>query len=65
MIMKKARQEYVVRAEEQHETFVITNPKFPHLSASPDGLIACDCCVLRDKVSLLQQGWLTREYKFY
>ena len=20
------------------------NPKFPHLGASPDGLISCDCC---------------------
>ena len=42
----------VVRAEEQHENFVITdsglviNPKFPHLGASPDDLIACDCCGL-------------------
>ena len=25
---------------------LVINPKFPHLGASPDGLIACDCCGL-------------------
>ena len=41
---------YIERAQEEHEEFsyqpagLFINPDFPHLGASPDGLISCKCC---------------------
>lgn len=35
---------------EHHESFTVAdsglliNPKWPHLGASPDGVVLCDCC---------------------
>ena len=45
-----ARKAYLELASENHANLQCTasglhvNPKFPHLGASPDGLISCDCC---------------------
>ena len=39
-----------MKGKKQHEEFcyqpagLFINPDFPHLSASPDGLISCKCC---------------------
>lgn len=46
----KAREAYVELASEEHENFrfmpagLHVNPCYPHLGATPDGLICCDCC---------------------
>ena len=45
-----ARLEYQLQVKNQHRdldidtTGLCVNPKFPHLGASPDGLISCSCC---------------------
>lgn len=45
-----ARQEYTEASTRTHTSFLIKsaglyiNPKYPHLGASPDGLITCACC---------------------
>lgn len=47
---KKARDYYVKIMTEHHESFTVAdsglliNPKWPHLGASPDGVVLCDCC---------------------
>ena len=47
---KKARNAYANKMSESHENFVMSdsglhvNPKWPHLGASPDGLVECACC---------------------
>ena len=46
----KARMEYVNVVETKHTSFKVemtglhVNPQYPHLGASPDGLISCSCC---------------------
>ena len=45
-----ARKEYQTRKEQTHTNFkcvlsgLVVNPLYPHLGASPDGVINCDCC---------------------
>jgi hypothetical protein len=45
-----ARKGYVEKMTECHENFhlqacgFIINPEFPHIGASPDGKVSCDCC---------------------
>ena len=45
-----AREEYKRQVQSQHQEFSLVttglhvNPLFPHLGASPDGLISCKCC---------------------
>ena len=45
-----AREAYIDVVSEEHENFVLipaglhVDPSYPHLGASPDGLISCDCC---------------------
>ena len=47
---EQARKEYLKLAEaehinfEYHECGLHVNPGFPHLGATPDGIILCDCC---------------------
>ena len=47
---KTAREQYLAIQEKQHTSFKLeatglcVNPSFPHLGASPDGLISCNCC---------------------
>ena len=47
---KTARLEYASTLKEIHQDFqiresgLILNPKYPHLGASPDGLVTCTCC---------------------
>ena len=44
------RERYGNEAKRKHDTFELkrtglhVNPQFPHLGASPDGLISCSCC---------------------
>ncbi len=44
-----ARQEYTALMRETHEAFNIKltglhiNPAYPHLGASPDGVVSCKC----------------------
>lgn len=51
----KARAAYELTAKTDHSSFSLettglhVNPKYPHLGASPDGLISCSCC---------GKGWL-------
>jgi len=46
----QAQQEYVASMSLKHANFkctstgLVVNPLYPHLGASPDGLISCDCC---------------------
>ena len=46
----KARKEYALLAKQHHRDFELKNTglhintKFPHLGATPDGLISCSCC---------------------
>lgn len=46
----KAREQYIEIIQEEHEKFVCTlsglcvNPKYPHLGATPDGIVKCECC---------------------
>lgn len=45
-----AREEYIALVSEGHVEFVCfasglhVNPRFPHLGATPDGVVNCDCC---------------------
>ena len=45
-----ARKEYIAKASEEYENFTCAMaglhvlPSCPHLGASPDGMIACECC---------------------
>lgn len=45
-----ARQEYLEIVTQNHERFehhpagLTVNPKYPHLGASPDGVVSCVCC---------------------
>ncbi len=45
-----ARQQYIAAVSDEHtffeleETGLHINPKYPHLGASPDGLVSCSCC---------------------
>ena len=45
-----AREAYLELAKEQHANFQYSaaglhvNPSYPHLGATPDGIINCDCC---------------------
>ena len=45
-----ARKAYIELVQEQHENYELNlcglhiNPAYPHLGATPDGLISCDCC---------------------
>ena len=47
---KKALEEYQIQAAAQHqevdisESGLVVHPSFPHLGASPDGLVSCKCC---------------------
>ena len=47
---EKAKLEYKLQARNCHRDLDIDNtglhinPKFPHLGASPDGLLSCSCC---------------------
>nr|XP_054755271.1 uncharacterized protein LOC129261235 [Lytechinus pictus] len=47
---EKARQAYIAEMQYTHENFslhesgLVINPKYPHLGASPDGVVSCDCC---------------------
>lgn len=46
----KARQQYGEEMSSSHESFsckpsgLVVNPLYPHLGASPDGIISCNCC---------------------
>ena len=46
----EARIAYTNRVKKDHINFVVSlaglnvNPKYPHLGASPDGYVSCDCC---------------------
>ena len=46
----RARQEYIDTVQASHTAFKVettglhVNPEFPHLGASPDGLVSCSCC---------------------
>ena len=46
----QARQEYIELMKRHHEGFechpagLTVNPKYPHLGASPDGVVSCVCC---------------------
>lgn len=46
----KARNQYIQVAATKHENFncdrsgFVIHPDFPHLGASPDGLVSCSCC---------------------
>jgi len=46
---KIALSQYVDEVSPQHENFeicncgLVINPSYPHLGASPDGIVACDC----------------------
>lgn len=45
-----ARDTYTQQSQESHEGFICRaaglhiNPKYPHLGASPDGVVSCACC---------------------
>lgn len=45
-----ARADYCTMVQDDHQLFEIddaglfVNPSYPHLGASPDGLIRCACC---------------------
>lgn len=45
-----ARQQYVNELSPRHENLrckpsgLVVNPRYPHLGASPDGVISCSCC---------------------
>ena len=45
-----AKEVYFMEAKMKHmnltvtESGLIVNPQYPHLGASPDGIISCDCC---------------------
>ena len=45
-----AKAEYTKTAKGQHSNFkvmvsgLVVNTKYPHLGASPDGIIECKCC---------------------
>ena len=45
-----ARKAYIELIQQDHDNFECSssgfhvNPQFPHLGASPDGIITCDCC---------------------
>ena len=45
-----ARDEYISASQTEHENFklccsgLIIDPIYPHLGASPDGMVQCDCC---------------------
>ncbi|KAJ8017633.1 hypothetical protein HOLleu_44819 [Holothuria leucospilota] len=47
---KKAREEYSAHMFFNHDNFtveesgLVINPAFPHIGASPDGIINCNCC---------------------
>ena len=47
---EKARQQYSQEMSISHESFcckpsgLVVNPLYPHLGASPDGIISCSCC---------------------
>ena len=47
---KTAREHYLAVQAKQHTSFKLevtglcVNPSFPHLGASPDGLVSCSCC---------------------
>lgn len=47
---KLAREEYMKAARKDHENLEVVenglfiNPKWPHIGASPDGIVKCDCC---------------------
>ena len=47
---RTARDVYAQHNKNAHDTFVIAeagffvNPQYPHLGASPDGLVSCNCC---------------------
>ena len=46
----QAREEYIELMKQHHEGFechpagLTVNPKYPHLGASPDGVVSCVCC---------------------
>ena len=45
-----ARQQYMTALSDNHSFFEVEqtglciNPKYPHLGASPDGMVSCSCC---------------------
>ena len=45
-----ARQDYIKEMSSSHTNFkctnagLVVNPLYPHLGASPDGFVQCDCC---------------------
>ena len=41
-----ARKEYLKKAEEMHVSFNCQSAglQYPHLGATPDGVIECECC---------------------
>ena len=47
---KVARDKYCLQASRNHTNFTINdsgliiNPSYPHLGATPDGKISCECC---------------------
>ena len=47
---ENARQEYIAHMSSCHQNFccelsgLVVNPLYPHLGASPDGVISCSCC---------------------
>ena len=49
---KQEMSQYVQAVQPQHENFVakdsglVIKPSYPHLGASPDGFVSCDCCGL-------------------
>ena len=60
----KARQQYTKEMSGSHESFcckpsgLVVNPLYPHLGASPDGIISCSCCgtgLLEMKCQLTKQ----------
>ena len=48
---KLAVEEYVKAAKKDHQNLQVSenglfiNPRWPHIGASPDSIVQCDCCV--------------------
>ena len=46
----QAQQQYIDEISHQHEYLrcepcgLVVNPRYPHLGASPDGIVTCNCC---------------------
>ena len=49
---QNAREQYLEQVKDEHTELSCTssgprvNPRYPHLGATPDGIVKCDCCWL-------------------